>query len=162
MNELKKRLWKLSVWERVLASGCCALLIVCLGYNVLWLPWQLREEKWENIILREKNTVEWIKEQIPRLQPQKVSSQQNDSLSLSATVTGSSSSYGMTITRLQHQGELLIISLAPSKFNNLMQWITQLELQHQIYVVTLDVTAQDNRAGWVAINKLILKQKKSI
>ncbi|EKY6398838.1 type II secretion system protein M (plasmid) [Escherichia coli O170:H18] len=161
MNKLKKRLQQLSVWERVLASGCCAMLIVCLGYNVLWLPWQLREEKWQNIIIREKNTVEWIKEQIPRIQSQKVSSQQNKSLSLSAAITGSSSSYGVTITRLQHQGELLIVSLAPIEFNNLMQWITQLELQYQIYIVTFDVTAQDNRAGWVAINRLILMRNKS-
>ena len=156
MNELKKRLQQLSSRERRLLTGGGGLLIVRLGYYALWNPWQLREEKWRNIIAREKNTVEWMKQQAPRLQIQKDSVQQDESLSLSATVAGSSSSYGVVITRLQPQGKHLSVTLAPGEFNHLMQWLTQLELQHHIHIVAFDVVAQDNKPGWVVVNRLIL------
>lgn len=156
MNELKKRLQQLSLRERGLVTGGIVLFIACLGYYAIWNPWQLREEKWWNIIAREKSTVEWMKQQAPRLQTKKNRVKKDESLSLSAIVAGSSSSYGVAITRLQPQGEQLIVTLAPCEFNLLMQWITQLELQHYIHIVAFDVTAQDNKAGWVTVNRLIL------
>lgn len=158
MNELKKRLQQLSLRERRLLIGSGTLLIFCLGYYAFWHPWKLREEKWRNIITRERNTVEWMQLQAPRLKMKINSVQQDELLSLSATVTGSSSSYGVVITRLQPQGKQLSITMAPGEFNILMQWLTQLERQHHIHIVAFDVAAQDNKPGWVVVKRLILER----
>lgn len=64
MNELKKRLQYISPRERRLLTGCVALLVVAFVYYVLWLPWLVREDKWRTVVAREKNTVEWMKQQI--------------------------------------------------------------------------------------------------
>lgn len=159
MNKLKGRWRQISSRERGLILGCSTLLILCMGYYVLWQPWIQQAVKWRNTITREKDTVEWMLQQAPRLQMQKVRSQQGKSFSLSAMVARTSSAQGLTITRLQPHGEQLTVTLSPGEFNLLMQWLTQLEQQYHIRIVALDVAAQANKPGWITVNRLILERK---
>ncbi|HBA8112696.1 TPA: type II secretion system protein M [Escherichia coli] len=159
MNELKKRLQYISPRERRLLTGCVALLVVAFVYYVLWQPWLVREDKWRTVVAREKNTVEWMKKQIPSIKKWEAStSEPGEPLGLSAAVTQTSAAYGVSVTRLQPQGERLTITLAPVEFNALMQWITQLERRHRIRTVVFDVAAQVNQPGYVMVNRLVLSQ----
>ncbi|HHT0304124.1 TPA: type II secretion system protein GspM [Raoultella planticola] len=159
MNKLKNRWYQMSLRERWLITGGSVLLILCMGYYTLWQPWQQQAEKWRNTIAREKNTVEWMQRQVPRLQAQVDNPQLGQPLSLSATVASTSSAHGQTIIRLQPQGERLAITLVAGDFNRLMQWLTQLEQQYRVHIVALDVSAQENRPGGVNINSLVLEGK---
>ncbi|EEQ2290606.1 type II secretion system protein M, partial [Escherichia coli] len=66
--------------------------------------------------------------------------------------------YGVSVTRLQPQGERLAVTLAPVEFNALMQWLTQLERRHRIRTMVFDVAAQGNPPGQVTVNRLVLSQ----
>ncbi|MHA7846000.1 type II secretion system protein GspM [Serratia sp. D1N4] len=158
MNELKRRWQQVSPRERGLVVGCGVLIILSLCYYALWQPWQQQAEQWQRTIAREKSTVEWMTQQAPRLREQGVRQVQGEPLSLSATVTRSAAVKGMNITRLQPQGERLAVTLEPSDFNPLMQWLTQLEQQYQVRIVALEVTALVNKPGWVTVNKLTLER----
>lgn len=158
MNELKRRWLQISSRERGLVLGCGVLLILCLCYYALWLPWQQQAEQWQRTIVREKGTVAWMTEQAPRLREQGARPVTGEPLSLSATVTRSAAAQGMNITRIQPQGERLAVTLEPSDFNQLMRWLTQLEQQYRVQIVALDVAAQSAKPGWVAVNKLMLER----
>ncbi|CAG9435353.1 type II secretion system protein GspM [Providencia alcalifaciens] len=162
MNKLNKYFQQLSPRERVLVTVGGAILISCLCYYVVWLPWQQREEQWLKIIASEKGTVEWMKRQVPNLQIKRdrIQQEQGEVPSLSAMVTDSSLSYGLVISRLQPQGEQLSVTLAPGEFNSLMQWLTYLERQYHIHIVVFDVTAQDSNPGVVVVNRLLLTRNK--
>ena len=148
MNELKKRLQYISPRERRLLTGCVALLVVAFVYYVLWQPWLVREDKWRTVVAREKNTVEWMKQQIPSIKKWEASTPEpGEPLGLSAAVTQTSSAY-----------ERLAVTLAPVEFNALMQWLTQLERRHRIRTVVFDVVAQGNQPGYVTVNRLVLSQ----
>ncbi|AHG18851.1 hypothetical protein Z042_03925 [Chania multitudinisentens RB-25] len=158
MNELKRRWLQISPRERGLVVGCGVLLIVSLCYYALWLPWQQQAEQWQRTIAREKGTVEWMLQQAPRLQQQAARPMPEETLSLSATVTRSAAAQGINITRLQPQGERLALTLEPSDFNALMQWLTQLEQQQGIRIAAFEVAAQPRTPGWVVVNKLVLER----
>ncbi|OMQ20037.1 type II secretion system protein GspM [Serratia oryzae] len=159
MNELKRRWLQISPRERRLVVGCGLLLILWLCYYALWLPWQQQTEQWQRTLAREKGTVEWMLQQAPRLREQGARPMpQGESLSLSATVTRSAAVQGLNITRLQPQGERLAVTLEPSDFNLLMQWLTQLEQQYRVRIVAFEVAAQANKPGWVMVNKLMLER----
>ncbi|EFK1001101.1 type II secretion system protein M [Escherichia coli] len=159
MNELKKRLQYVSPRERRLLIGCVALLVVVFVYYVLWQPWLIREDKWRTVVTREKNTVEWMKQQVPNIKRREASMpEQGEPLGLSAAVTRTSAAYGVSVTRLQPQGERLAVTLAPVEFNALMQWLTQLERRHRIRTMVFDVAAQGNPPGQVTVNRLVLSQ----
>ncbi len=160
MNELKKRLQYISPRERRLLTGCVALLVVAFVYYVLWQPWLVREEQWRTVVAREKNIVEWMRQQIPSIKKWEASmSEQGEPLGLSTAVTQTSVAYGVSVIRLQPQGNRLIVTLAPVEFNALMQWITQLECRHRIRTVVFDVVAQGNQPGYVAVNRLVLSSE---
>ncbi|MFC0228500.1 type II secretion system protein GspM [Serratia aquatilis] len=159
MNELKRRWLQFSPRERLLLLGCGVLMIVSLCYYTLWQPWQQRAEQWQRTIAREKGTVEWMTQQAPRLRQQTPRPLQDESLSLSATVTRSATAQGIGIARIQPQGERLAVTLEAGDFNRLMLWLTQLEQQYRVRVVALDVAAQPGKPGWVAVNKLMLERR---
>ncbi|TQI80027.1 general secretion pathway protein M [Serratia fonticola] len=158
MNELKRRWRQLSLREQGLVLGCCALVIVSLCYSLLWLPWQQQASQWQRTIAREKSTVEWMLQQAPRLRQQGSRPAVDISQSLSATVAQSAAARKMNITRLQPQGERLAVTLEPSDFNTLMQWLTQLEQQHRVRIVALEVAMRPEQPGWVTVNKLTLER----
>ena len=113
MNELKHRWLQLSLRERGLVLGCGVLVIVSLCYYALWLPWQQQASQWQRTIAREKNTVEWMLQQAPRLRLQGAQPIEETSLSLSARVAQSAAAQNMNITRMQPQGERLAVTLEP-------------------------------------------------
>lgn len=159
MNELRKRLQQISSREGRLLTGCVALLAVVFIYYGLWQPWLLREDKWRATAAREKSTVEWMKQQAPNIKRQEPGMpQQGEPLSLSAAVASTSTAYGVSVSRLQPQGERLAVTLAPIEFNALMQWLTQLERRHRIRTVVFDVSAQSNQPGRVTVNRLLLSR----
>lgn len=159
MNELRKRLQQISSLEGSLLTGCVALLTVIFVYYGLWQPWLLREDKWRATAAREKSTVEWMKQQAPNIRRQEPGMpQQGEPLSLSAAVARTSTAYGVSVSRLQPQGERLAVTLAPVEFNALMQWLTQLERRHRIRTVVFDVSAQSNSPGQVTVNRLLLSR----
>ncbi|WON76407.1 type II secretion system protein M [Serratia sp. UGAL515B_01] len=157
MNELKRRWLQISPRERGLLLGCGVLIVLSLCYYTLWQPWQQRAEQWQHTISREKDTVEWMSQQAPRLRQQTPPPVQGEPISLSATVTRSASAQGIIIARIQPQGERLAVTLEPSDFNRLMLWLTQLERQYRIRILAFDVAAKPEKPGWVAVNKLMLE-----
>ncbi|MBT9186148.1 type II secretion system protein M [Pectobacterium punjabense] len=160
MNELRQRWQAMSPRERQLMVVCAAMLLLCLMYYAIVQPWQLREELWERTISREQQTVNWMQKQAPLIprenQAQGENSQRETSLPI--LISQSTQRYGLSVVRLQPQGNQASVTLAQSDFNSLLRWLSELEQQNGVRVVSLDVNAVEQSPGMVDVTRLMLER----
>ncbi|MEQ9899540.1 type II secretion system protein M [Pectobacterium punjabense] len=160
MNELRQRWQAMSPRERQLMVVCAAMLLLCLVYYAVVQPWQLREELWERTISREQQTVNWMQKQAPSI-PQENQAQGENSqreTSLPILISQSTQRYGLSVVRLQPQGNQASVTLAQSDFNSLLRWLSELERQNGVRVVSLDVNAVEQSPGMVDVTRLMLER----
>ncbi|WP_409158910.1 type II secretion system protein GspM [Pectobacterium sp. B2J-2] len=160
MNELRQRWRAMSQRERQLMGVCAAVLLLCLVYYVIFQPWQLREEQWERTISREQQTVNWIQKQassIPQGNQAKGENSQQD-VSLPILISQSTKRYGLSVVRLQPQGNQASVTLAQSDFTSLLRWLSELEQQSGVKVLSLDVNAVEQSPGIVDVTRLVLER----
>ncbi|ACX87220.1 type II secretion system protein M [Pectobacterium parmentieri] len=160
MNELRQRWQAMSPRERQLMVVCAAVLLLCLVYYAILQPWLEREELWERTISREQQTVNWMQKQAPSIpqgnQAQGENSQRETSLPI--LISQSTQRYGLTVARLQPQGNQASVTLAQSDFNSLLRWLSELEQQNGVRVVSLDVNAVEQSPGMVDVTRLMLER----
>ncbi|MEI7366837.1 type II secretion system protein M [Pectobacterium sp. 1950-15] len=160
MNELRQRWQAMSQRERQLMVVCAAVLLLCLVYYAIFQPWQLREEQWERTISREQQTVNWMQKQASSIpqgnQAQGENSQRN--VSLPILISQSTKRYGLTVVRLQPQGNQASVTLAQSDFNSLLRWLSELEQKNGVKVLSLDVNAVEQSPGIVDVTRLMLER----
>ncbi|MDC9818676.1 type II secretion system protein M [Pectobacterium polonicum] len=160
MNELRQRWQAMSQRERQLMVVCAAMLLLCLVYYAIVQPWQLREDLWERTISREQQTVNWMQKQASSI-PQENQAQGENSqreTSLPILISQSTQRYGLSVVRLQPQGNQASVTLAQSDFNSLLRWLSELERQNGVRVVSLDVNAVEQSPGMVDVTRLMLER----
>ncbi|UYA61283.1 type II secretion system protein M [Pectobacterium colocasium] len=160
MNELRQRWQAMSQRERQLMVVCAAVLLLCLVYYAIFQPWQLREEQWERTISREQQTVNWMQKQASSI-PQGNQSQGENSqrdVSLPILISQSTKRYGLTVVRLQPQGNQASVTLAQSDFTSLLRWLGELEQKNGVKVLSLDVNAVEQSPGMVDVTRLMLER----
>lgn len=160
MNELRQRWQAMSQRERQLMVVCAAVLLLCLVYYAIFQPWQLREEQWERTISREQQTVNWMQKQassIPQGNQVQGENSQRD-VSLPILISQSTKRYGLTVVRLQPQGNQASVTLAQSDFNSLLRWLSELEQKNGVKVLSLDVNAVEQSPGVVDVTRLMLER----
>ena len=160
MNELRQRWQAMSPRERQLMVVCAAVLLLCVVYYAILQPWQEREDLWERTISREQQTVNWMQKQassIPQGNQAQGDNSQRD-VSLPILISQSTKRYGLTVVRLQPQGNQASVTLAQSDFNSLLRWLSELERQNGVRVVSLDVNAVEQSPGMVDVTRLMLER----
>ncbi|MDG0796233.1 type II secretion system protein M [Pectobacterium punjabense] len=164
MNELRQRWQAMSPRERQLMVVCAAMLLLCLVYYAIVQPWQLREDLWERTISREQQTVNWMQKQASSI-PQENQAQGENSqreTSLPILISQSTQRYGLSVVRLQPQGNQASVTLAQSDFNSLLRWLSELERQNGVRVVSLDVNAVEQSPGMVDVTRLMLERSDEV
>ncbi|MEQ9906070.1 type II secretion system protein M [Pectobacterium aroidearum] len=160
MNELRQRWQAMSQRERQLMVVCAAVLLLCLVYYAIFQPWLLREDQWERTISREQQTVNWMQKQAPLI-PQGNQAQGDNSqrdVSLQILISQSTKRYGLTVVRLQPQGNQASVTLAQSDFTSLLRWLSELEQKNGVKVMSLDVNAVEQSPGMVDVTRLMLER----
>ncbi|UUE46324.1 type II secretion system protein GspM [Pectobacterium aroidearum] len=160
MNELRQRWQAMSQRERQLMVVCAAVLLLCLVYYAIFQPWLLREDQWERTISREQQTVNWMQKQAPLI-PQGNQVQGDNSqrdVSLPILISQSTKRYGLTVVRLQPQGNQASVTLAQSDFTSLLRWLSELEQKNGVKVLSLDVNAVEQSPGMVDVTRLMLER----
>ncbi|MCW2475830.1 MULTISPECIES: type II secretion system protein M [unclassified Symbiopectobacterium] len=143
----------------LMLAGSALALAVC--YFLLWQPWQQRSEQWQRTLVREQQTVAWLRQQAPRIAqaaaPSTSATEESRHVSLPVLISQSSSRYGLKAARLQPQGNQVAVTLERSDFTLLMQWLGEME-QLGVSVLQLDVNAVDGAPGRVDISKLVMER----
>ncbi len=76
---------------------------------------------------------------------------------LTALVMREAASHGLEVVRLQPQGKRLQVTLQPCAFRALMDWLDAPAMRG-VNAVSLSVTGQPSRPGWVTVNHLLLER----
>ncbi|WP_264623569.1 type II secretion system protein M [Candidatus Symbiopectobacterium sp. NZEC135] len=143
----------------LMLAGSALALAAC--YFLLWQPWQQRSELWQRTLVREQQTVTWLRQQAPRIAqaaaPSTPLAAESRHVSLPVLISQSSSRYGLKATRLQPQGNQVAVTLERSDFTLLMQWLGEME-QLGVSVLQLDMNAVDGAPGRVDISKLVMER----
>ncbi|WP_252120298.1 type II secretion system protein GspM [Symbiopectobacterium purcellii] len=147
--------------ERRLLMLAGSALVLAACYFLLWQPWQQRSEQWQRTLVREQQTVSWLRQQAPRIAqaaaPSTSPAAESRHVSLPVLISQSSSRYGLKATRLQPQGNQVAVTLERIDFTLLMQWLGEME-QSGVNVLQLDVNAVDGAPGRVDISKLVMER----
>ena len=133
--------------EQRLLLGLTGLLAACAFWYGLWQPWRAREAQWRQTLVKEQASLRWMTEQAPRLQQLSQQPAPAAKEELTALVMREAASHGLTVVRLQPQGKRLQITLqldAPA--------------MRGVNAISLSVTGQPSRPGWVTVNHLLLER----
>nr|WED70126.1 type II secretion system protein GspM [Pectobacterium colocasium] len=79
-------------------------------------------------------------------------------VSLPILISQSTKRYGLTVVRLQPQGNQASVTLAQSDFNSLLRWLSELEQKNGVKVLSLDVNAVEQSPGIVDVTRLMLER----
>lgn len=96
-------------------------------------------------------------EQAPRLQQLSQQPAPAAKEALTALVMREAASHGLTVIRLQPQGKRLQITLQPCAFQALIDWLDAPAMRG-VNAISLSVTGQPSRPGWVTVNHLLLER----
>ncbi|MFE8150048.1 type II secretion system protein M [Brenneria goodwinii] len=159
MNALRRRWQSVSIRERALLTICALSIALWLGHYLIWPPWQQRDAQWRLMAERERQTANWLQQQAPRIQQAagRAPARDESALGLSALAARSASRHGLNIIRLQPQGRQVSVTLAPSDFNALIRWLSELE-GDAVTTPTLEVSAIPAEPGRVTVGKLLLER----
>ncbi|MDY4388448.1 type II secretion system protein M [Pectobacterium aroidearum] len=160
MNELRQRWQAMSQRERQLMVVCAVVLLLCVVYYAIVQPWLLREDQWERTISREQQTVNWMQKQAPLIPQGNQAQGENNQrdVSLPILISQSTKRYGLTVVRLQPQGNQASVTLAQSDFTSLLRWLSELEQKNGVKVLSLDVNAVEQSPGMVDVTRLMLER----
>lgn len=95
--------------------------------------------------------------QAPRLQQLSQQPAPAAKEALTALVMREAASHGLTVIRLQPQGKRLQITLQPCAFQALIDWLDAPAMRG-VNAISLSVTGQPSRPGWVTVNHLLLER----
>ncbi|MFP1794441.1 type II secretion system protein GspM [Lonsdalea quercina] len=160
MMLLQQRWLGMQPRERLLLAIAAGLLLVWLIYSLLWQPWHQQGVRWRQAAERERQAVMWMRQQESRLppsgaQPREVEGRE---INLTELIPQSAAHSGITIQRLQPQDERIMLTLSPCDFATLMRWLAELEQKNGVVTQELEVAAQTDHTGIVAVNKLSMER----
>ena len=143
--------------EQRLLLGLAGLLVVCALWYGLWQPWRAREAQWRQTLMKEQASLRWMTQQSPRLQQLSQQPTPTAKEALTALVMREAASHGLAVARLQPQGKRLQITLQPCAVQALIDWLDAPAMRG-VNAVSLSVTGQPSRPGWVMVNHLLLER----
>ncbi|STV95252.1 general secretion pathway protein M [Klebsiella pneumoniae] len=108
-------------------------------------------------LVKEQASLRWMTEQAPRLQQLSQQPAPAAKEALTALVMREAASHGLTVIRLQPQGKRLQITLQPCAFQALIDWLDAPAMRG-VNAISLSVTGQPSRPGWVTVNHLLLER----
>lgn len=148
----------LSERERRLLFGGGALLVLALLYWGLWSPMASSLDSQRSAVASQQRQLSWMQQQATEVTKLRARGNQvKASGSLSAAVNGSARQLGITLSRIQPQGDDLQVWIDQIEFNLLISWMGELQSQQGIIAQSLDLNATDT-PGQVRVRRLLLSR----
>lgn len=138
--------------QRLVSIGGIAFLLAVF-YFVVWAPLKQDLAKQELALAADKSLLIWVNEQASKAaQLKRSSSTTSFNGSLTQLVNSSSRNNGISVSRMQPQGENLQISIDRVNFESLISWMDFLERQG-VVILFSDITETD-ASGFVQVRRL--------
>jgi len=154
MKQLKIWWASLQPREQRLVSMAGVVLMIGTFYWLLWQP--LHQSRLSQQLAAENARAQliWLQTQLPKLSQQ--SSSVRTSASLTEVVSQTSRTFQVQVSRMQPQNEQLQLSLEDLAFDQLLRWLHELQYQHGIRLVQLDIATADT-PGQVRVRRMLIE-----
>ena len=139
----------LSLRERGLVGGGVALMLALLLYVLVWEPFRASSRQLRQSVATERADLAWMRQaaqEVKRLSRASVARPAGDDRSLLTLVdqTARAAGLGTAMKRVAPQGDdKLSVQLDPADFEKIMPWLSALERDHQLVIVSLTVDRTD-------------------
>ena len=142
--------------EQQLVAALGVFVVIFVLYRVIWQPLNENIAKYEQKIDNQQELLSWMEQEISRYQAlsggQKTSARSG---SLTSIVNQAAARTGITITRIQPQGDDMQVWIENVAFNVLLSWLEGLANQQGLVIKNIDLDSGDN-AGEVRVRRLQL------
>lgn len=147
----------LNLREQRLVIAVGAACAVFLLYSLLWQPLNTSVSSGQQRLESRQALLTWVNDNAARYQRNKSAggSPQASSGSLSSIVNRTATQQQITITRMQPQGDILLVWLDSVPFGQLLLWLENLANNEGLQVQAIDL-AQGNNEGEVSVRRLQL------
>lgn len=152
---MKEKWLALNQREQHLVIVMACFIGIFIFYMLIWQPLNNAISDKEKKITRAENLVTWLQEQQAQFHSLASSQRKTSNASLSTIVNRSASTKGITIARVQPQGEELNVSIDQVPFNVLMDWLENMSAQQGVSVKAIDLAKTDTK-GVVRVRRLNL------
>ena len=142
--------------EQQLFSVMAAFVGIFLFYSFIWQPLNENIVKGQKKLQRQQDLLAWVQTETQRYKAAKgnaVGKQSN--ASISSIINRTARASGITIARMQPQGQDIQVWLDSVAFNQLLQWLANLSSNEGIAVKALDISSGE-QAGQVSVKRLQL------
>jgi general secretion pathway protein M len=150
MKQLQNWWQSLQKREQQLVLIAGVTLIIAAFYWLLWAPlhqaYQSQQQQLQQVNL--------LLQQISAF-PQ-VSAETKMQGSLTDVISSSARSHNIQVSRMQPQNEQMQVMLNDLSFDQLLKWLHELQYQHKISIVQLDL-AQADAPGMVRVRRLLVE-----
>lgn len=157
VQQAQQRWQQFNQREQRLLSALGAVLLLALLYFVIWQPSQQLRVQAEQRLQAQQQQLNWVRQNIARYQALKSSQSSTERAngSLSQRLNQAAASHDIALARIQPQGEGMLITIDEAGFNQVLNFVAQLENQYQMSIETLDVARLDN-PGQVRVRQLLV------
>lgn len=155
-----KAWWQqLNIREQRLVAAMSMVIFIFLFYSFIWQPLNENIAKNTKKLARQQSLLTWVSSETQRYNLAKGSggSTQNKG-SISSIVNRTAGANGISITRMQPQGENLQVWIDNIAFDQLLQWLAQLANNEDIIVGAIDLS-QSEQLGQVRVKRLQLGKR---
>ncbi|RUO26427.1 type II secretion system protein M [Aliidiomarina minuta] len=142
--------------EQRLLAGLSLVLIIAFFWFVVWQPLQQGIEQTERSVAVQQETLRWVSENTQRVkQLREQDTPQVNALSsnqLTQYINQVSSELELEISRIQPQGEALLIVFNEADFDDFLEFLAALA-ERQVQIDVMDL-AETDEAGVVRVRRL--------
>lgn len=156
MKESVLRWWfGLATREQRLILVVSPLLCLSAFYWLLWQPLHVALNRDTQRVVELQQQLQAFKQIKPLLMQARATPERRGG-SLAQIVTNSARSFNVGVSRMQPQNEQLLLVLEDLAFEQLLTWVHQLQYQHGVRLVNLDITATE-RPGVVRVRRMVIE-----
>jgi len=142
--------------EQRLVAAVSVVVFIFLFYSLVWQPLNESIAKSTKKLARQQTLLSWVSSETQRYKLAKGNSSNKQSKgSLSSVVNRTAGTNGISITRMQPQGDNLQVWIDNIAFDQLLQWLAQLSSDEGITVGAIDLS-RGEQTGQVRVKRLQL------
>ena len=144
--------------EQQMVAACGVVLVVGILYWGVWTPIANAEAEAQRRLDGQQSTLTYVKQTANRIAGLKQSGGNNAFRgSLSAAVNQTAGAFGLTITRMQPQGNKIQVWMDEVPFDTLLNYLNELVQNKGLSLESLDL-AESDTPGYVNVRRIQLSK----
>ncbi|TRX57892.1 type II secretion system protein GspM [Thalassomonas sp. M1454] len=132
------------------------VVAIFLFYTLIWQPLNENLVKAQSKLTKQQELAIWVKQNTAQyLELKKRGGSKKSTGSLTSKVNRTARGLGITVARMQPQGDDLLVWIDEVPFNSLLTWLEKISTQEGMRIIAVDIAPSDAE-GTVKVRRLQL------